>query len=64
MAATIIFRRMRSVLEEQSVSLDRSTTAAATETWEAQWRAWAARHQTLATPADDDRESIYAGRGE
>ena len=29
-------------LAEQSVSLDRSTTAAAAETWEAQWRAWAA----------------------
>jgi hypothetical protein len=30
--------------------------------WSAAWRAWAAGFPTLATVADDSRESIYAGR--
>ncbi|HVS36296.1 MAG TPA: hypothetical protein VMS17_12065 [Gemmataceae bacterium] len=30
----------------------------------AEWKAWAASHLALPHPADDDRESIYAGRGE
>ena len=31
--------------------------------WSAEWRAWAAGHQTLDHVVDDSRESIYAGRG-
>jgi len=34
------------------------------EPWEMAWRAWAAGHKTLVSPAEDDRDSIYAGRGE
>jgi hypothetical protein len=32
--------------------------------WEMAWRAWAAGHKPLASPAGDDRDGIYAGRGE
>jgi hypothetical protein len=34
------------------------------EEWEREWRAWAASHKPLPYVADDDRDSIYAGRGE
>lgn len=34
------------------------------ENWEKEWRAWAASHKTLPYEAEDDRDSIYAGRGE
>jgi hypothetical protein len=34
------------------------------ESWEAAWRAWAAGHKALPSPADDDRGALYAGRGE
>jgi hypothetical protein len=34
------------------------------ESWEAEWRSWAASHQKLPSVVDDDRECIYAGRGE
>jgi hypothetical protein len=32
--------------------------------WIAEWRAWAESHRVLSGLADDDRESIYADRGE
>jgi hypothetical protein len=50
-------------LAEQSVAVGRAA-ATSPEVWEAEWRAWAAGHQALPSAADDDRESIYAGRGE
>jgi plasmid stability protein len=34
------------------------------EEWVAELRAWAASHKPLPFEADDDRDSIYAGRGE
>jgi len=34
------------------------------EEWSRALRAWAADHPRLDTLAEDDRESIYAGRGE
>jgi hypothetical protein len=32
--------------------------------WIAEWRDWAASHRVLPALADDDREGIYADRGE
>lgn len=32
--------------------------------WVAEWRTWTASHRTVPAEADDDRESIYSGRGE
>ena len=32
--------------------------------WAVQFRAWIESHKSLATAADDSRESIYEGRGE
>ncbi|HTU89508.1 MAG TPA: hypothetical protein VMF69_05370 [Gemmataceae bacterium] len=34
------------------------------EEWEKELRSWAASHKLLPYVADDDRDSIYAGRGE
>lgn len=34
------------------------------EEWEKEFRAWVASHKSLPYVADDDRDSIYAGRGE
>jgi hypothetical protein len=51
-------------LAEQSVSADRSAATPSPDAWEAAWRAWAAGHRALPSAADDDREGIYAGRGE
>jgi hypothetical protein len=34
------------------------------ELWDTAWRAWAAGHKTTPSAADDDRDCIYAGRGE
>ena len=51
-------------LVEQSAPVGRSVPALPPELRAAEWRAWAASHQALPHPADDDRESIYAGRGE
>jgi hypothetical protein len=34
------------------------------ESWEMTWRAWAASHKAMPSAAEDDRDSIYAGRGE
>jgi hypothetical protein len=45
----------------QSPSIGRAVSA---ESWETELRTWAASHKTLPSVADDDRESIYAGRGE
>ncbi len=50
-------------LAEQAVRAGQGTALSADE-WEAAWRAWAASHKSLPTLADDDRDSIYAGRGE
>ncbi len=51
-------------LAEQSVSGAPPNPPLRAEEWVAQWRAWTASHQALPQPADDDRESINAGRGE
>lgn len=45
----------------QSASLGQAVSA---ESWETALRTWAASHKALPSVADDDRESIYAGRGE
>jgi thiamine biosynthesis lipoprotein ApbE len=34
------------------------------EEWVREWRAWVASHKPLPHEVDDDRDSIYAGRGE
>jgi hypothetical protein len=34
------------------------------EEWVAELRAWAASHKALPFEADDDRDSIYGGRGQ
>jgi hypothetical protein len=39
-------------------------SAVPAESWETAWRAWAAGHEALPSPADDDRGALYAGRGE
>jgi hypothetical protein len=51
-------------LAEQTVTGGPAAPAIPPESWEAEWRAWAAGHRALPSVADDDRESIYAGRGE
>jgi hypothetical protein len=51
-------------LAERAVTPPPVGSAAPSETWETAWRAWAARHKTLPSAVDDDREAIYAGRGE
>jgi hypothetical protein len=38
--------------------------ALSAEEWEREWRTWAASPKPLPYVADDDRDSIYAGRGE
>lgn len=38
--------------------------AGSPESWEMTWRAWAAAHKTTPSAAEDDRDGIYAGRGE
>lgn len=50
-------------VEEIAAADDGAGELSATE-WSQQWHAWAASHRTLDRPADDSRESIYAGRGE
>jgi hypothetical protein len=51
-------------LAEQSVTAGPITATMPVEEWVAAWRAWAASHEASPQLADDDRESIYAGRGE
>ncbi|WP_442485401.1 hypothetical protein [Aeoliella sp. SH292] len=36
----------------------------ALDDWNSRFDAWVASHSDIQTVADDDRESIYAGRGE
>jgi hypothetical protein len=51
-------------LAEQAVAAEPAAVAASPEARAAAWRAWAAGHVAAPVIADDDRESIYAGRGE
>jgi hypothetical protein len=51
-------------LVEGSVAPTPAGSSAPGESWETAWRAWAAGHQALPSPADDDRGTLYAGRGE
>lgn len=52
-------------LLQQAVGQRPSTgPAMSAEEWEKELRAWAASHKPLPYVADDDRDSIYAGRGE
>jgi hypothetical protein len=51
-------------LAEQSVGAGPITATMPPDEWVAAWRAWAASHEASPQLADDDRESIYAGRGE
>jgi hypothetical protein len=51
-------------LAEQALSPGLPASLMSQQTWETNWRAWAAGHQRLPTPAEDDRQGIYAGRGE
>jgi hypothetical protein len=51
-------------LAEQAVFGGRPAPVIPQRDWEAELRAWAASHPALPWPADDSRESIYAGRGE
>lgn len=52
-------------LAELSTLAENNTAAERTpEEWAAEWRSWTAGDRTLFTPATDDRESIYADRGE
>lgn len=52
-------------LLQQAVGEKTSTAQAlSAEDWEKELRAWAASHKALPFEADDDRDSIYAGRGE
>ncbi len=38
--------------------------ALSAEEWVREWYAWVASHKPLPHDVDDDRDSIYAGRGE
>lgn len=52
-------------LLQQAVGQKQPTgQALSAEEWVKEWRAWAASHKPLPYVADDDRDSIYAGRGE
>jgi hypothetical protein len=52
-------------LLQQAVGQRSSTGhAVSAEAWETELRSWAASHKPLPYEADDDRDSIYAGRGE
>ncbi len=51
-------------LAEEAVSSIQVPPSPSAQNWENQWRAWAASHKALPSVADDDREGIYAGRGE
>jgi hypothetical protein len=52
------------LLAEQSVSSSDEAPVVSPADWEWELRLWAASHAALPRPAADDRESIYAGRGE
>jgi hypothetical protein len=51
-------------LAEQSVSASPAAHELPYEEWVKQFRAWVASHEPGSGIVDDDRESIYAGRGE
>jgi hypothetical protein len=51
-------------LAERSVASDPGGSAVSSEAWEMAWRSWASSHKTLPSAVDDDRDSIYAERGE
>jgi hypothetical protein len=52
-------------LLQQAIGQRPSTgQAVSAESWEKELRSWAASHKPLPYVADDDRDSIYAGRGE
>jgi hypothetical protein len=51
-------------LAEQAVAADSMPPTATVDSWEKEWRTWASSHESLPARADDDREGIYAGRGE
>ncbi|HBI43027.1 MAG TPA: hypothetical protein DDY78_09250 [Planctomycetales bacterium] len=51
-------------LVEQTVAPRPIVAKLPPEEWAAEFRAWVASHKPLPHIADDDRESIYAGRGE
>jgi hypothetical protein len=52
-------------LLQQAIGQSPSTRPSlSAEEWVAEFRSWAASHKALPYEADDDRDSIYAGRGE
>jgi hypothetical protein len=51
-------------LAEQSVSASPAAHELPYEEWVKQFRAWVASHEPGSGIVDDDRETIYAGRGE
>jgi hypothetical protein len=51
-------------LVERSLVHPAAASPMPAEGWERDWRAWAAGHKPLLSPADDDRGALYAGRGE
>ena len=51
-------------LAEQSIASCPAASNLPYEEWVKQFREWAASHETGPGPVDDDRDSIYAGRGE
>jgi plasmid stability protein len=58
---------VREVVEEKlssQASAPVSADGATPEQWSAQLHVWAAGHASLDRIADDDRQSIYAGRGQ
>lgn len=52
------------LLQQAVGSMPSTGPALSAEDWERELRAWAASHKPLPYVADDDRDSIYAGRGE
>jgi predicted transcriptional regulator len=51
-------------LAEEAVVSVPAPLDSSSEKWESRWRAWASSHRALPSTVDDDREGIYAGRGE
>jgi len=52
-------------LLQQAVGEKASTSPTLSpEEWVREWYAWVASHKPLPHEVDDDRDSIYAGRGE
>ncbi len=57
-----LFERVKDLLQNSPGTNEQANSLAPDE-WIARWRAWVGAHQVEGTVADDDRESIYAGRG-